>query len=79
METVIDGIGAPVGATPERVGLSVVEAAESIGISKRLLRAVIANGDLPVKKIGRRVIVSPRVLEEWTDAGGAVAGQRRTR
>ncbi len=79
METVIDGVGAPVGAGQERVGLSVAEVAATLGVSKRLVWTVIANGDLPVKKIGRRVVISRDGLLRWMDEGGAVAGQRRAR
>ncbi|MBA3555127.1 MAG: helix-turn-helix domain-containing protein [Gemmatimonadales bacterium] len=79
METVIDGIGAPLGATEARVGLSVAEVATALGVSERLVRTVVANGDLPVKKVGRRWVISRDGLVRWMDAGGAVAGQRRAR
>ncbi len=61
------------------MGLSVAEVARSLGVNERLVRAVIANGDLPVKKVGRRWVISRDGLVRWVEAGGAVAGQRRAR
>jgi excisionase family DNA binding protein len=48
-----------------RLNLSVDEAASSLGISSRLCRTLIARGELPSHRIGRRVLISFEELAAW--------------
>lgn len=49
----------------ERLTYTLVEAAEVLGISYRTVRRYAAVGVLPTVRIGRRVLVSRKALEEW--------------
>jgi excisionase family DNA binding protein len=48
-----------------RLNLSVDEAALSLGISSRLCRTLVASGELPSHRIGRRVLISFETLAAW--------------
>ena len=48
---------------PERLVLSVPEAAGLLGISRRLAYELAARGELPVLRLGGRVLVLRRPLE----------------
>jgi len=50
---------------PERLTLSVTEAATVCGLSERTLRDLISRGDFPVCRVGRRVLVVKSQLEAW--------------
>ncbi len=50
---------------PPKLTFSVDEAAAAIGISSRLMRTLIARGELRAVRIGRRVLVSSATLEEF--------------
>jgi excisionase family DNA binding protein len=51
---------------PDRVTLtmSVPEAADVLGISRAFAYALVARGDLPSLRLGRRVVVPRRALEQ---------------
>ena len=49
---------------PERLALSVEEAAALLGISRDLAYDLVARGDLPSARLGRRLVVPRRALEE---------------
>ncbi len=51
----------------ERIGLSVSEAAEQLGVSRPTLYAMMERRDhpLPCVRIGRRRIIPRRELEAW--------------
>lgn len=51
-----------------RMSLSVDQAAIALGVSPRLVRNLIARGELPVVRIGRRVLVSVRTLDAYIRA-----------
>ena len=57
---------------PPRVGerrwLSVAELARELGMSQMTLYRVIAAGEFPAVRIGRRLVVPARVLEDMADA-----------
>jgi excisionase family DNA binding protein len=55
--------------TPERRALSVVEAAETCGVSRATLYRLIANGKLRTLKIGARRLVRPEAIEELLNLG----------
>ena len=48
----------------ERLTLSVVEAAKVLGIGRNLCYSRIKKGELPVLKIGRRLLVPRAALEK---------------
>jgi excisionase family DNA binding protein len=49
----------------ERLTFSVTEAAIAAGVSERTFREYIARGDVPVVRIGRRVLILRSQLEGW--------------
>ena len=61
--------------TPERLLLTVEEAAERLGIGKTLAWQLVWDGVLPSIRLGRCVRIPLRVLEDWI-AQAAMGGQR---
>jgi excisionase family DNA binding protein len=51
--------------TESLINLSRKDAAQRLGISLRTLDYIISNGLLPVRKIGRRSLISVRALEQF--------------
>lgn len=49
----------------ERLALSLDETAEALGLSRRKLQQLIAAKELPVTRIGRRVVVPVDALRKW--------------
>ncbi len=49
---------------PERMTLSVEEAAGVLGISRALAYELVRRGELPRLRLGRRVVVPRRALED---------------
>ncbi len=47
------------------VAVSLKEAAELVGIGETLARTLVARGEFPVARLGDRLIVPVRALEEW--------------
>ena len=47
--------------------LSVEQAAESLGISRPLVARMIASGELPSLRIGRRRLIDAADLARWVD------------
>jgi len=52
----------------ERLTLSVEEAALMLGISRALAYELVRRGDLPRLRLGRRIVVPRRALEELVAA-----------
>lgn len=48
----------------EKLALSVTEAAKMLGISRNTAYAAIKDGDLPVIRLGRRVLIPVAALEK---------------
>jgi len=48
--------------------LSVTEAAKRLGISRAFAYELVARGELPCMRFGRRVVVPRRALERLVDA-----------
>jgi len=44
---------------------SVKTAAEEVGLSERTIHAAIKDGRLQVMRVGRRVLISPKELEDF--------------
>lgn len=60
---------------PERLLLTVEEAAERLGIGKTLTWELVWDGVLPSIRLGRCVRIPLRALEEWI-AQSALGGRR---
>ncbi len=56
---------------PERLTLSVEQAAEALGIGRGLAYELARTGQLPVIRFGRRLVVSRAALEALLAAGQA--------
>lgn len=48
-----------------RLGLSVREAAETLGLCEKTLLAHVNAGTIPAKRVGRRIIISVEALRAW--------------
>lgn len=55
-----------------RLVLTVTEAAQALGISRALAYELIARGELPALRLGRRLVVPRRALEALVDGAAAV-------
>lgn len=51
----------------DRAAISPAEVAEWSGLSRRTITAHISSGALPVRRIGRRVLVRPSDVLAWLD------------
>ena len=54
----------------ERLTLSVEEAGRLLGISRALAYELVARGELPSLRLGRRIVVPRRALERLVDDAG---------
>jgi excisionase family DNA binding protein len=52
----------------ERLALSVEDAAGLLGISRTLAYEAIARGELPSVRLGKRIVVPRRALDELLDS-----------
>ncbi len=53
----------PTGA--ERLALSVDEAAAALGVDRRTVYAAVHSGELPGRRLGRRIVIGRDVLAAW--------------
>lgn len=51
----------------ERLTLTVEETAEKLGISRGLAYEAVANGEIPVVRVGRRLLVPVAALEKMLE------------
>lgn len=58
----------------ERITYTIEEAAEVLGIGRSLAYDMASRGELPSLRLGRRVVVPRKALEEWLAA--QIAAQR---
>ena len=56
----------------ERLTLSIPEAAKVLGIGRNLCYARVKTGEIPVIKVGRRLLVPRRALVKLLEQGQAV-------
>ena len=65
----------------ETLAVSVAQAAKSLGIGEGLTRELIGRGELPVVRVGRRVLVPVDGLREYLErlAGEQAATGNQTR
>lgn len=57
----------------ERMTLSIEEAAALLGISRALAYELVRRGDLPRLRLGRRVVIPKKALEEFVVAATATS------
>jgi len=57
--------------------MTVEEAAQQLGISRNSAYVLARSGELPVLRLGRRLVVSRAGLARMLDQAGAVRGTRR--
>lgn len=55
----------------DRLTLTVEQAAGLLGISRALAYDLVARGELPSLRLGRRIVVPRRALESMVDSAGA--------
>lgn len=55
---------------PEKLTVSVGEAAKMLGVSKGFLYPLILSGQVPSLKLGRRRLVSVEALRAWVASHG---------
>ena len=67
--------------TNERLTLSVNEAADVLGISRAFAYELVARGELPCLRLGRRVVVPRHALEQLLERADAsvLSAQRDNR
>lgn len=53
--------------TGKKVLLSVVEAAEALGVSRPTLYKLIRRDDFPSVRIGSRALINAKKLQDWAD------------
>lgn len=71
LQTAAGGVAPQASAAPgdaEPLLMPSSRAHEMLGISSRQLSKMVAAKGIPHVRIGRRVLFSPRALEEWIDA-----------
>ena len=67
-------------ASSDRLTLTVTEAAELLGISRALAYELAARGELPVLRLGRRIVIPARRSRPWWRRPAlAPAPERRVR
>lgn len=57
----------------DRLTVSVEEAAALLGISRALAYELVRRGDLPCLRLGRRVVVPRKALEQFVEAAATPA------
>jgi excisionase family DNA binding protein len=55
----------------ERLTMTVEEAGAALGISRALAYELVAQGEIPSLRLGRRIVVPRRALEAMVDGAGA--------
>jgi len=58
----------------ERATITVEEAAQILGIGRSAAYEAVARGQLPIRRVGRRIFVPVPALMAWLGATGAQAG-----
>jgi excisionase family DNA binding protein len=56
----------------EKLTLSVEQAAKACGLSERTMRELIARHEMPVVRVGRRVLIVRAQLEAWLNERAAI-------
>lgn len=61
----------PNDSAAERLGYSIEEFAERVGIGRTLAYQAALRGEIPTRRIGRRLIVPKAALEAWLSGDDA--------
>jgi len=69
-ESLASRVGAPLPAS-ERLVLSVAEAGELLGLSRAFAYELVARGELPVVRFGRRIVVPKAALLELLESASS--------
>ena len=48
-----------------KLALTIAEAAQSLGLSERTIESMVKKGELPVRRVGRRVLLPVDALRKW--------------
>jgi len=56
-------------ATNRKLAYSVPEAAEVLGVHTNTVWHYVWSGEIPSRKLGRRVLIPASALEAWLDGG----------
>lgn len=59
---------------PDRLTVSVEEAAALLGISRALAYELVRRDDLPCLRLGRRVVIPRKALEQFVEGATATPG-----
>ena len=54
-----------------RLTLTVPEAAQALGVSQRHVINCINRGELPARRLGRRILIPLAALEAWLEGAAA--------
>jgi excisionase family DNA binding protein len=60
------------GDEQERLTYSVDEAASALGVNPRTVYEAIARGELPHTRVGRRIVIGRKALDDFLASGGSV-------
>lgn len=74
--TTTDSETGAVGEPPDRLAVSVNEAARLLGISRDLAYDLVARGEIPAIRLGRRLVVARRTLQHLLAGQAVTAGDR---
>lgn len=66
-----DGDKPNVSSTDSRLGYSIEEFAARVGIGRTLAYQAALRGEIPTRRIGRRLIVPRAALDAWFSGGDA--------
>lgn len=58
--------------SPNRITLTVTEAAKLLGISRNLCYEAVARGEIPVVRVGKRILIPKVVFERLLIGDGAL-------
>lgn len=56
----------------DRLLISINEVADWLGVSRQTVNRLVARGEIPVVRVGSRVLVRPRDVEEFVDRQAGV-------
>jgi excisionase family DNA binding protein len=59
------------GELGDRAALSVVEVADLLGIGRSAAYEAVRRGEIPARRLGRRLLIPVPALLEWLGAAGA--------
>ena len=59
----------------ERIGYSIEETAESLGVSVPMIMPLVKEGKIRTVRVGRRIIISIKSLRDFVDGKPAVADE----